>query len=1191
MRALIAILVITSLLFSIALPFPLIASPQDWGVVSSTLTNRVGGKVYPGSASASLIVELRYLGVLNATAPYGCISLPEVVELVSAQCAPARNADGDLVSRVAPGEVVRFSYIVNVKASAAPGTYEYTINISYYVGGELRYELARGTFNISPYPPLALEVLEVAIIPYSYPGAYPVSLNMRVANRGESTITYMKISYEFPRDVIIPYSGETSYTGAISPQSASLISIPNLMISPGTGPATHYGIIRVNATLQTDDGISYADVAELSVAFTIEEPPAVRVAVLDYGLTSNFPRPGLHNTALRILIRMEDRGTLRLTHARISLTNARFSNGSSIAVAPLDVVLNTYDIATITFPNIDINEGAQFLLAHIVLYGARASDGSTYSVNISYTLIVPLDDSLPKLDVVRVMWQGSPAVPGSAGNTLIIAIANNYDITIRDAEAELILPQAFRPSAIMQSNIQLGARSLQELVFSNIVVAINASPGLYEAQLHIRGFGTASDGSTFSFSTKLLIQIEIASVDAVGGFKPKLEAISYYWGELAPAYVYVGNSRAPLTIIFRNYAVHEVGNVVIELRPLNKDVSVLNPNATCSQVVPPGGTCSVIFYVDLSRASPGPKIFEVIASYTMPTIGIHNIYTSAQNITLVVPDYPPGGGVIVVHSGWANNYDVYEGMSSAVYTITLVSLEPYPISSIWVRPELPACISITKGSQAEVYVPGPVPSLQAFSVNFQLNVTCGKGDYAGIVIIDYYLQTGGGGVRKSSASPISFVVKSPEGAIEVIAYGWLGNAPTHPAKYAQYFVILRNSGFQAISNPVLRVELPPGLANAKNGERTINVTPTSVIPSTAQLPAAGLTGIAQLDQSSLQELLKYLYGAQAPVSPTVNKGDYMTFVLEVEITEELSRPPAVANATLSFIDHWNELYSIELSVPFAGLFRPPLLTVSPLSTSIRFVNGTASLGLVLKNEYPYDVYNVYMALSPITNNAIPLGNVRYIPRLRGNSTEFLTFELVYNPIPATMGAVSITQPSAAFLATLIYRDASGAINIINSTVAVIVEPLIKVEVVNLAARYQKGALVVTGILLNTGLSSARNALIVVEYNGAASSSLVGDIDGGSQVPFRVELQGVQFADMDALIIVRYIDEYNNQYVYTYTVKPVIATAEATAPQPQQAGLEPHYLAIIAIVGAFLASVFYLIHKHLKRMRLEVAERP
>ncbi|MFN4046609.1 MAG: hypothetical protein ACK4H7_04635, partial [Acidilobaceae archaeon] len=407
---------------------------------------------------------------------------------------------------------------------------------------------------------------------------------------------------------------------------------------------------------------------------------------------------------------------------------------------------------------------------------------------------------MPKLDVIKAMWQGSPAVPGSTGNTLIIAIANNYDVTIRDAEAELVLPQAFRPSNIMQSNIQLGGRSLHELVFSNIAVAVNTSPGLYEAQLYIRGFGTASDGSTFTFSTKLTIEIEVVGTDAIGGFKPRLEAISYYWGELTPAYVYAGNPRAPLTITFRNYATHDAGNVIVELRPLSNDVVVLNANATCSQIVPPGSTCSVVFYLDLSRSSPGLKAFEVVASYTLPTLGIYSIYTSSQNIALALPEYPPGGGISVVHSGWANNYEVYEGMASAQYMVTLVNLEHYSNSYIWIMPESPACIGVAKGTQDEQYVPGPVPPLQAFSVSYRLNVTCGEGDYAGTIVVDYYLQTGGGGVRKASALPISFIVKGLGGAIEVIGYGWLGNVPTSPAKYAQYFVILRNSGFPTISN-------------------------------------------------------------------------------------------------------------------------------------------------------------------------------------------------------------------------------------------------------------------------------------------------------------------------------------------------------------------------------------------------------
>ncbi|MCY0867707.1 MAG: hypothetical protein OWQ48_00525 [Desulfurococcus sp.] len=1151
---------------------------SEWVLEGYSYKSRTGGNVYPGSSATVLTVDYRYTGLNTALSPHACLSTPEGFMIRGAECTGAVYPNGTYATIIYQGDVARFTFTLDVSRDVTPGDHYFTLNISYYVGGERRTYTTLLKVSISPYPPLLLAVDKAYFTPYSYAGSNPVSLYLEVLNNGATDVTSMDLTLRLPSEYFTPPVVNATYTGRIAPSEAASVVFSGIEIKPYTPPGVYKVLLEVSARLETSDGVSYRDSTILELTVSVESAPQVDLRVLDYSLTAQYPLPGLNNTGLRLLLQSLEPTTLRIVYMEAEFKGASTGNGSSRVIVEVGQVLSYMDTVELRVIGLNTAENTSIVEADILLFCMVNREGAWYPALHHVKLAIPLL-SLAKLNVSvsSVSWLTAEAFPGSTNLGLTVTILNAEGFSLRDIEAVLLLPEGFKPSEVVSRNNMVNPYSLAEISFTGIDIAASTSPGLYRAPVILKGFIVNSDGSTRYVELTLSVSLVVLGFEERSQWIPRLELADYYWGEVAPAYVYPGNPRAALTVVLANTGLYQASNIVVEIQAPS-DVKPILHNATCTTLLTPGSTCQAVFYLDLSNASPGLKLFNLTARYLVDAFNTKIAFNSTLSFKLLLPEYRAGSGLAVAYSSWESGNPVYPGEKGVVYTISIANLEPYPVYSMWIHIEPPLCFKIHEGFDETVYVPGPLNSLQVYTVSYTLDAFCeAPGSYTGYVSVDYYVQYAGGGYRKSIREPLVFTISDPSDAVEVVYAGWLSGAPIMGEKGVSYYIVLRNKEFPSLANPILILHLPPGFTDASTNTGEAVATPLTVIPGQqlqAVLQGTGLANILQaIQQASSQRQLQ------------AGRGDVVVFTARINIVNATSGSYSVP-FTLSFTDHWGYVYSLNSTLTMRLELQPPLISVRPVTPVIYFVNGSSILDIEVSNEYSASVYNVYVALIPSSSNAIPQGTVKYVDEIKGNSSVRLRYELIYNPVSISMGGgVTVTPTSAVFTVTLMYKDSYGYTRTVNTTISAVVKPFISIEVTpDTTARYynESRKLTVSGILLNSGLTQARSVYVKAVCGEASGYSFIGDIDPSSQIPFRVDLSPAERPENCSLII-EFKDEYNSLYTVSQNI-PV----QLVAGQPQQlaapsgSSYEIYHVVVVVVVSLFLAGVFFILYRRVGR---------
>ncbi|MEM4481542.1 MAG: hypothetical protein QXK88_02085 [Desulfurococcaceae archaeon] len=1176
------LLLVACLIFTLAgtfASFATVAQSSGWVLESSSFRSTNGGDVYPGSRNARLTVITRYIGSEEAVSPVGClVGLPQGFQPLGPACVAGRDANNTVVSAVKEGAVIFFSFNINVDRRIAVGNYSSYLNISYYVAGEVLSEVIEVGLTLSDYPPMLISVEDAYLAPYSYPGACPVNTLLRIKNSGTTSITNMRATLNLPQELVEPSEVNYTYAGTLNPGESVYLNLGGICVSPSAYWGFS-GLLSIKAQLVTSDGVVYDDESEAEVWFNIGEEPTMKLYVLDYGLTSGSTLPGFKNTGIKLLVRSEEPSVLRISHSVVELEKAYFTNGSSSATFTNNVVLNYLDSALLTYNGVNIEEGARFISAYITLYGSANRGGTEYPVALSLYIVISLESRDLSIHVAKVSWGRSYAYPGSSGNTLIIAIRNSEAaLSLSDAIVEVALSpeSAIYPDRLIASNVALNPGSLVEVYFQGISIPNTTAPGAYDALIRITGVLRGPDGSFryTSLHRDALVVVEDAS--KLTPVLPVFNLVDVFWGEISPQHVYPGNSRAPLTITVQNNGTFTALNTLLLLESASSDVKLLSRGAQCAVRLSPGDQCSGVFYLDLSNASSGLMSFNLTVKYVLQELGVETLFTQEMAISLYLPAYPAGTGLVVSSSGWLNNNPAFPNSKGAILSITLANLEPYPVYSTWARLEAPTCMAIHNGTQNTAYIAGPVASLQTATISFALDLNnCNSGVQVAELELDYYVQTTGGGVRRKLNHTLPLFVDADEGGLDYVLSGWV-NTPLVPPVYgAYYYVVLRNNLFPQVNNPVLRLYLPEGVVESKSNSREPVIMPASRLTAQQAFVLQSFPGgIASLIEQLLPQL------SQPQVTST-GKGEFVVYMFQLNVEradiEEFSVP-----FVISFIDHWGHEYKFSSSFTVKVLKAPPLLEVRPASHLIVFNNGTAILDVHVVNNYSASVYNLYVALVPVSGNAIPQNAIKYIEKLEGRSNTTLRYTLIYNPVQITIGSVPVAMTSAVFTVTLIYVDTAGGYHSMNTTLAAMVSPFIELAIMpGIAARHTGSTLIVNGVLANTGLTSAKSVVIYLKYAGRETLSIIGDIDPASQTPFRVEM-ATPYVNKTCTVVVRYRDEYGSEYAFERELE-ITVQPEAPKTTPPPAEMDSFLrLTIIVIVCLFLVGVFLVIYRYVRK---------
>lgn len=868
-----------------------------------------------------------------------------------------------------------------------------------------------------------------------------------------------------------------------------------------------------------------------------------------------------------------------------SVSGVLFSDGRNISIQVVRGPIGYGDIVSSSIRGVEVRVRNDKIPLTLELNAIMRLGEGYYKATetIKTVLYVRTSENLLVLSRVETLFRGeySPLLPSAKNIVIRVTLLNvkPYAITAMKINATAHKGLVIKGvDGTCPRGVNGGSTCTLNL---HVDVDKNMKPGIYPIVLNIT-YIVRANGATNIYSQSIGFNVV---VDDVRQYLPKPMPIEWYWGTRTPTTVFEYNRDAPLTIIIYNPSRYTASGVVVRIKPLNNSVSVLKDTSYCGTLAP-GTTCSNVFYLDLANTSAGIISLNVLVEYLFRDYGVHIADNTSYEIVLRVERYAGGKGLEVVSYGWANNWPVYPQTENATYTITIANRWPYPISGILVELEAPKGFSPVTG-RGEAYIPGPIQSLNTFTATFTLNIgDVEPGTYPAKVKVDYVVETGGARIRVREEYNISIIVNSLKDSITLLEPSWLTGSPEPGTHGAVLIVRLRNNYVPSINGPVLEVKTPPGIYCSLNNESYVILPPVSSISTSALLTYAnGVGRFGGIGKRSIEQILSSMIASSLPETAGATRfdeGDIIEFNIPLNLL--VNRTGVYyANATLNFIDQWGNVRRINFTIPIRITGSAKVINIwSP--RILRIINGTGELSLTIVNDGSSPVYNVYIYLIPKSSIALPVDNVKYMDTLYPGKPVNITFTLRYNPtsIAYGTGGAMLQYSSLPLIITILYRDVSGKQYVFNTSTTILIEPFIDIRFSSdVKAELRGGVLIVSGTLVNYGLSPARSVEVRVIAGNNIASSFIGDVDPASQSAFRVELNTPIPVDTVRVEAV-YRDEYNILHIVSKTLPVTIIQVNETTTTVSKEFLPIPHLVVVAAVIAFLGTTALLLYRYLKK---------
>ncbi len=1134
------------------------------------------GEVYPGSQSVTLVIDLANLDVVDVVDATAVLILPQQfkphelaissVTVSSGRVATLRFTGIDVGADAAPGRYIARLIVYGVASS---GSSYYTFNVTLPV-----------SIEVSSYGTIPLELVDygwvdgVAYTTSSHAGVYVVlRVYEQVTVRSIVAIAKLPpqlIASNGRREIIVATDSIHGYGQLIR---LEFTSINSTAAAPGTVSI----VIVLNALCERGGAEFWVNDTIAVIALELLEPK-LNYTLVDAGWAQPLVSGSSEGVAAYVTLQSFERGT-----ASTVVVEAKFLGGVHRSDGENVVVwvghgVGYGDVFTATFSDLEVETESSNVTAVLTVKAVVRVGNSLYigyrTFNVTFRLVKSEETFV--LSSLTTLYSGSPAplLPSAKGVTLQFKLLNIRPEAVSSVSATPLLPDAFSVKEVYgtcEDGVAGGG-----VCTVNVVVDVSegAAPGTYPVSLkllYIKRIGSA---------LVRMVQVLNSSVAVEDPRKyvPKIEVLEWFWGVTTPQTAFVGDREVPLTVVFRNYGRYPVHGVTAHISTDAPGVKILRDSELCTNVLYPGSTCSATFYVDLGEASAGAVTFKVVLEYLFREYGTHITEVEEFNITLHIDKYAAGQSVKPVSSGWVSDWPVYPNTENATYTVTLANTWPHAIGAVELRLHLPNGFFGSDGSNVVyTYVSGPIQSLQTFTASFTVTVTDVKpGTYPAVLKVTYVVLSGGAALRVEENYTVYLRVHSCDNAVEFVVSGWYGHSPEPEARGALFYIIFRNNHIPEMRGIVLELRLPRGFTCAVNNATEVRLPPYAV----TTLPPQRI---------SFEQVAKLIQQATY-TSITASPGDFIVFVVPLNIW--VNEPGTYTGyATLNFIDHWGNVRKLEFKTPITVLGSTKLLVVSVPKT-ISFVNGTAELPVTVVNRGSSPVYDVYIAIVPQAPLAIPVQNIKVINSIGSCRGVTVTYTLIYNPLGVMYGGISsqITYNTLPLIVTVTFRDVLGYIHTFNVTAAVMIEPFIDLRLSpDTKAVYEDGILSVHGVLLNYGLDTARNVELIISVGNASASSFIGDVDPGSQMAFRLELN-VSSPPQEVTVVARYINTYGIEEVKKFSLK-VIKAALKPKEHVEEVEQVPHiyYIATLIMIGVFLtlvgATIYKVLRKYMKRLHL------
>ena len=1187
-------ILLLSLSITLAIP-PLALASSNIVLVNYVVYSSVGEtKVYPGSSNARIIINLRNNANTDISDVQACFYLPDGFSIRGGtSCVDATTLNGTYKRSFSPGELFRVETRFNIDKNVKPGRYYFEVHVLYTLGGNRYEDKVYVPVDVSPYPPV-----NVSVIDYwwdserVFPGTRNAVLNILLKNIGNVSIEGGLIEMLMPDD-ITPSKFRLSM-GALNTNETATLRLTGIYIPLTVTPGNYSIELKLNVTARTDDGVTYTTFTETSFNVTIFKPRPLNIRVVNALWVNDIAYHESRGLSLILTLQNLDHSVIEYLVAKLILPEGmRSLSNESYVISTLEGAQDFGSVFTLTFRGINasLKEVGKVINMTSYLYIVANFRGAEFVINQSINFNVTLiRESILALVSQRWLFNGRPAsaLPSSRDVTLELTISNLGLNTVTVIKSRPSLPQGFKLKSITGSCITAGVAPGHTCTLQfNMDIDSKVKPGIYETKITIDY--VVSSGNALLYSTDTLSTY--VAIEDPGKYKPRLVLGSVWWGTTRPITIFYNAQMVPLHIELVNIGRWDAKNVYIIVIPLSRNVEVIGGRGLCAATLPSGSSCTFIPYVNLYNVSSSYVDFLVKANYSVSMYGSFMNWSENYVIKLPIKTYAAllrFKGIEIRDWGWLNNEPVFPGTQNATYIVVISNHYPYNIESIDATLYLPKGFSSKYGNVVRSYVPGPVSSNQEVSLQFIVSVdgSVKPGKYLAKLELTYVVDVGGSSLVKTDSLMVPIIVNRIEHGVEYVTSGWYGTV-AEPMTYGNlFYVIFRNVDFPEIRGVVAELKLPNGIVSSLTNKSIVNMTPSVMATQLPYLTQGMGRGVAS---NQLELILKALGGVVSQqaqsvatyMSPTYSKGDLLVFTTKLNI---LNISPGIyyAKVTLSFLDHWGTLRKYEARVPITVLGGTKVIRMW-INNDLRFTHRRGLLNVSIMNIGSSPIYNVYIFIYSKVPYLVVSDPLKYFNMLPPNRVVNILVPVYFNPLSMQAG-IPITYGSALFISSIMYTDVNGFRHSFNTTLAVVVEPYIEIELSDIKATYEAGTLRVSGTLTNLGNVKAERVEVIAIYSGINSSaSFVGDIDPSSQASFSIILSNVPPSDRVKLIV-KYRNPYNELYEisreYPVTILKPTTTTTIT---PGLFGITDvtTRIIIIVLVGVFLAIVALAIRSYLK----------
>lgn len=617
------ILVLTQLIY-----LQSIASTINFQILNVIWRTTANTPVYPGSTNTQLRIELKYNGSINIQACNGRLKeLPLKItpSIGQGYVSPARNPNGTVATNIFPGDIIYFSYQLDIDRTIQPGNYKTKLIISYRIGANTVEETYEITLTVNPYPPIKISIIDAYLTPSLYPNTINTNLRITLMNRGESRITNGIIKVNLP-SIFNPREIKTQ-APLIDVNGQTTIELNDIDITGDAQPGLYTATIQLNATLQTMDGVNYNQTTTINFQLKIESTPQYLQILSPISIQWGEVRPtptyqNTRYTALTITI-INNGGydaqgittTIQSQYLKpikpVGAYQGRLTTGGTCTITLY------YDVNPYTPSNFNI----QLTLSYWVDLG----EGTMTKITSTHTININIED-MPRgggTEVVISSWQNNINVyPKTENATLQITIANKLPYTIRGLKLTLELPKGITGN-IGEKSITYFNGPLQAYTQTTIPIQVsigNIKPGKYKAKLTIDYIA-----DTGGPGTRMIDQHEI-TINVMSDTEA-IEVINTYWIQTS---IEPKTYGAMLRIDVRNNYIDSMNGPIMEIHLPKGFVNAMDNKSNIIKITP-------LTQQAIQQLIQIPLDIQTLLTLMQTSTQQKQQYTKGETLTFIAP--------------------------------------------------------------------------------------------------------------------------------------------------------------------------------------------------------------------------------------------------------------------------------------------------------------------------------------------------------------------------------------------------------------------------------------------------------------------------------------------------------------------------------------------------------------------------